>query len=111
MSKFNLVKIIVTLLFQLLRYVEVADSISCIVSSLDKSERLLKVCKEGEFDKFVKLCVEVITLQYQHIPQEKNRYCNFIPLINKWSSAHYGECFLKNEHDVRNIHICVAKKL
>ena len=44
---------------------------------------------------------------YQHAPEElkENRYHDFIPLINKWSSACYGEWFVKSEHSVRNISI------
>ena len=80
---------------------------SCIVTSLDKSESLQRIHKRGEFDTFVILCAKVITVMYQHAPEElkENRYQDFIPLISKWSSACFGECFVKSEHSVRNNYI------
>ena len=97
----------------LYRHVAVANAVSSIVTSLDKSESLQRIYSKGEFDTFVILCAKVINLMYQHAPEElkENRYHDFIPLISKWSSACYGEYFVESEHSVRNISITLCCKV
>ena len=107
MSRFKLVLRLSHYCFNYYRHVAVANSVSCIVTSLDKSGSLQRIHNKGEFDTFVILCAKVINLMYQHSAEElkENRYQDFIPLISKWSSARFGEHFVKSERSVRNISI------